>query len=228
VNQQVLPSLKIEVNSLIYLKDPASSELGKKILSSSLLMIDEMGMECFTFRKLAKLLNTTESSIYRYFESKHKLLLYFYNWYWAWMEYKIIFSINNIVNPTDKLKIAIGTLCSPAQENNQQFYLPLNILNKIVISESSKAYFSKEVDEENKSGFFLSFKRVASIFVGIIGEIDKNYPFAHTLVATCLEGILHQQYFSEHLPSLSDFDGDNAKLEKIFYEIIINNMNQIK
>lgn len=227
MNQQVLPHLKIEVNSLIYLKNPASSELGKKILSTSLIMIDEMGMECFTFRKLAKLLNTTESSIYRYFESKHKLLLYFYNWYWAWMEYKILFDSNNISSPDEKLKIAIGILCNPMKDD-KQFDLPLNILNKIVISESSKAYFSKEVDEENKSGFFLSFKRVARVLVSFINEIDNNYAYSHTLVATCMEGILHQQYFAQHLPSLSDYNGDNEKLAKIFYEIIINNLNQNK
>lgn len=228
MNQQVLPHIKIEVNSLIYLKDPASSELGKKILSTSLLMIDEMGMECFTFKKLAKLLNTTESSIYRYFESKHKLLLYFYNWYWSWIEYKIVFSTNNIIAPAERLKIAIAVLCNPSEASDKQFNLPLNVLNRIVISESSKAYFSKEVDEENKSGFFLAFKRVAGLIVSIIADIDKSYAYSHTLVATCMEGILHQQYFAEHLPSLSNFNGDNEKLEKIFFEIIINNLNRNK
>ncbi len=225
MNQQILPHLNIEVNSLIYLKDPTSSELGKKILSTSLLMIDEMGMECFTFRKLAKLLNTTESSIYRYFESKHKLLLYFYNWYWALIEYKIIFHTNNIASPSNKLKIAVGVLCHPL-EDDENYDLSLQILNKIVISESSKAYFSKEVDEENKSGFFLSFKKVARLMVGLITEIDKNHMYAHTLAATCMEGILHQQYFAQHLPSLSDFNGDSEKLTEIFYQMIINNLNQ--
>ncbi len=228
MTQQILPHLKIEVNSLIYLKDPASSELGRNILSSSLLMIDEMGMECFTFRKLAKLLNTTESSIYRYFESKHKLLLYFYNWYWAWMEYNILFSTNNLSSPKEKLQIAINILCNPVEDNNQ-VEAPLNlvILNKIVISESCKAYFSKEVDEENKAGFFLSFKRVARLLESFIYEIDQLYDYSHTLIATCMEGILHQQYFSQHLPSLSDYNGDNEKLAKIFYEIIVNNLNQV-
>ena len=225
--QKTLPQFKIEVNSLIYLKDPTSSELGKKMLSSALLMIDEMGMESFTFKKLAKLLNTTESSIYRYFESKHKLLLYFYNWYWAWMEYNIIFETNNISTPSEKLRIAVGILCHPTEEDSN-FDLPLNILNKIVISESSKAYFSKEVDEENKAGFFLSFKRVARLLAGFISEIDADYLYAHTLVATCMEGILHQQYFAKHLPSLSDCNEDREKLSTIFFEMMMNNMNQNK
>ncbi|MBK6266734.1 TetR/AcrR family transcriptional regulator [Marivirga sp. S37H4] len=225
----LLSSIKIEVNPLIYLKDPESSDLGRKILSTSLTMIDELGMEHFTFRKLAKELKTTESSIYRYFESKHKLLLYFYNWYWAWLEYKIVFGTNNIEPSSSKLKKAIEIICQPiknekAERENISF--SLRSLINIVISESSKAYLIKEVDEENKAGFFLAFKTVVKRLVKIVHEIDPNYPHAHTLVSTCIEGILHQYYFARHLPSLSDVSKDSDQLADIFFHIIYNNLKQ--
>ena len=84
--QNLIGQLQIQVNEKVYLKDPNSSELGKKIVGEGLLMIDEKGIECFTFGKLAKKLNTTESSIYRYFETKHTLLIYLTSWYWGWIE----------------------------------------------------------------------------------------------------------------------------------------------
>ena len=119
--EKLLSSLKIEVNPLIFLKNPESSELGKKILSTAVIMIDEMGMEQFTFGKLAKVLGTTESSIYRYFESKHKLLLYFYNWYWAWVEYQIVFATKNVSPSANRLKIALDILCLQEKQEHEQW-----------------------------------------------------------------------------------------------------------
>ena len=81
--ERLLQSIKIGINNKIYLKDPESSNLGKKILEYSILMIDEMGFEGFTFKKLGARIGSNESSIYRYFESKHKLLLYLTSWYWG-------------------------------------------------------------------------------------------------------------------------------------------------
>ncbi len=229
---KIIPSARIDVNPLLYLKDPESSDLGKKMLSVSLTMIEEMGMEHFTFRKLAKALATTESSVYRYFESKHKLLLYFYNWYWGWIEYRMLFATNNIESPSLKLKKAIEILCQPVEQDeikNNAYSFSLQNLHHIVISESSKAYLIKEVDEENKAGFFLSFKSVVKKVVNIIHEIDPEYPYAHTLVATCLEGILHQYYFAQHLPSLSDVSITSTdQLADIFFHIIYNNLKKGK
>ena len=77
----LLSTVHIKVNEGIYLKDPDSSELGKGIVSEGLLLIDEIGLEKTTFKKLAQRLGTTEASIYRYFESKFKLLVYLTSWY---------------------------------------------------------------------------------------------------------------------------------------------------
>ena len=88
--------IQVKVNEKLYLRNPELSELGKNILSKGAKMIDEMGLEEFTFKKLATTLNTNESSIYRYFESKHRLLLYFFEWYWRWMEYQLVSCQYNI------------------------------------------------------------------------------------------------------------------------------------
>ena len=105
--QDLLSTLQIQVNEKIYLKDPQTSLLGRKIIQQSIVLMEEMGFENFTFKKLGEKIGSNESSIYRYFESKHKLLIYLSSWYWGWMEYRLVFETNNIQNPMDKLKKAI-------------------------------------------------------------------------------------------------------------------------
>ena len=84
-------SMQIKVNEKTYLKNPEVSVLGKKILKEGHRMLNNLGFEDFTFKKLAEKIGTTESSIYRYFESKHQFLIYLLNWYWSYLEYQIVF-----------------------------------------------------------------------------------------------------------------------------------------
>ncbi len=61
--------LQIQMNEKLFLRDPASSDLGKRIVQQGAILIERMGLEEFTFKKLAAELNTNESSIYRYFDA---------------------------------------------------------------------------------------------------------------------------------------------------------------
>ena len=67
--------LGITVNDKLYIKDPQSSELGQKIIENGIILIDEIGFENFTFRRLALKIESTEASVYRYFENKQKFFL---------------------------------------------------------------------------------------------------------------------------------------------------------
>ena len=99
--------LKLQMNECLYLKDPQDTELGRKIVQQSIQMIDELGLEAFTFKKLSLVIDSTEASIYRYFENKHKLLVYLITWYWTWLEYKIEFETNNVADPYLRLSKAL-------------------------------------------------------------------------------------------------------------------------
>ena len=114
--QNILSNIVISVNDKLYVKNPETSDLGKKIIEQSILLIDEIGFENFTFKKLGEKINSNESSIYRYFESKHKLMLYLSSWYWGWIEYKLVFATNNVTNPVEKLKKAISLIGYDADE----------------------------------------------------------------------------------------------------------------
>lgn len=200
----VLSNLKIQVNEKIHVKDPETSALGKKIIEQSILLIDEIGFDNFTFKKLGEKIGSNESSLYRYFENKHKLLVYLSSWYWSWMEYKLVFTTNNITDPKEKLRKAITIITEKVEDDNSTEHINEAILNKIIIAEFTKTLHTKEVDQENKEGFFLIYKRVINRIVTIVNEVNPNYPYAKSLVSTIVEGSLHQHFLTEHLTTITN------------------------
>ena len=120
-------------------------------------MIDALGFENFTFKKLALEMDSTEASMYRYFENKHKLLVYIISWYWAWLDIQISFKINNIKKPDERLKIIIKVL-SESGIDDPQTEMNETALHRIVVAESSKAYLTKDVDLANKDGLYKEYK----------------------------------------------------------------------
>jgi AcrR family transcriptional regulator len=202
--QELLSKVSVRVNEKIYLKDPESSELGRRIISGSVELIDRIGFEAFTFKKLGQLINSPEASVYRYFESKHKLLLYLSSWYWGWMEYRLVFEIANVRSPEERLERAIHTLTGLMTNEDERPFIEKTRLHRIVISESSKAYLTKDVDLENKDGVFSGYKQLVERVSAIIQEINPEYRYPHMLISTVIEGSLHQRYFAEHLPRLTD------------------------
>lgn len=202
--KNLLNNITIRVNENIYVKDPETSVLGKKIIQESILLIDEIGFENFTFKKLGERIGSNESSIYRYFDSKHKLLVYLSSWYWSWMEYKLVFAITNISDAKEKLSKAIAIVSEKIEDDETTVHINESILNKIIISEFTKTLHTKEVDEENKSGFFAIYKRVITRIVAIVQEVNPEYPFAKSLISTVVEGALHQHFIKNHLKSITD------------------------
>ena len=138
------------MNDKLFLRDPEQSELGKKIILHSIELIHQNGFEAFTFKKLATLIGTTEAGIYRYFENKHRLLIYLTAWYWSWLEYQVAFNINNIKDPTVKLKRVIKLLATTVENDSNTLYVDESILHQIIITEGTKAYLNKRVSEDNK------------------------------------------------------------------------------
>ena len=200
----VLSNLKIQINEKIYVKNPETSDLGKKILEQSILLIDEIGFDSFTFKKLGEKIGSNESSIYRYFENKHKLLVYLSSWYWSWMEYKLVFATANIIDPKEKLKIAITIVTEKVTDDENTAHINESVLNKIIIAEFTKNLHTKEVDQENKEGFFLIYKRVIARIVTIVNEVNPNYPYSKSLISSVVEGSLHQYFLKEHLKTITD------------------------
>lgn len=164
--ENIFSSIKVQVNEKIYLKDPETSELGRKIIEQSIVLIDELGFEHYTFKKLGEKIGSNESSIYRYFENKHKVLMYLTSWYWGWIGYKLAYNTHNISDAKEKLAIGIEIVTSPMDLELSQDFIDGERLFRIIISEFSKSYLTKMVDKENQEGYFLVYK-------GIIQKIVK-------------------------------------------------------
>ncbi len=200
----LLQDLKVRINDKVYIKDPESSDLGKRIIEHSILMIHELGFENFTFKKLGVKIGSNESSVYRYFENKHKLLLYLTSWYWGWLEYQLVFATNSIPKPEQKLKKAIEIITRSTKQDSSFSHINEVLLNKIVVNEYSKSYLTKEVDKENKEGYFSIYKRLVIRLKDMICEVNTKYAYPSSLASTIIEGALHQHFLKEHFPSLTD------------------------
>jgi AcrR family transcriptional regulator len=207
--------IKISPNEGLYLKEPQDSKLGINIIKYSILMIDEYGFESFTFKKLAKEINSTEASIYRYFENKHLLLLFLVNWYWEWVSYLIEINTRNINDPRNKLRIIIHSFVSASKDNPGIMYVNESKLHNIVISEGMKAYHTKEVDKENSKGFFKSYKDLARSVSDVISEINPNFKYPFTLATNLFEMSNNQIFFAKHLPRLTDISGDTGEVNEL-------------
>ena len=202
--ERLLSNIKISVPEKIFIKDPESSDLGRRIIEHSIVMIDDIGFEAFTFKKLGSKIGSNESSIYRYFESKHNLLLYLSSWYWSWKEYQLVIETYSLSNSEAKLEKAIEVLTRTVKEDNQFTHINEVLLNRIIINENSKSFLTKEVDKENKEGYFIVYKRIVARLRDMIMEVNKKYEFPASLASTILEGGLHQHFLKDHFKSITD------------------------
>jgi len=223
---RLLANIKINVNEKIYIKNPDSTDLGKRILSHSIDLIDEIGFEKFNFKKLGSRIGSNESSVYRYFENKHKLLLFLTSWYWGWMEYRLVFSTNAMNSPQERLQKAIEVICDIIQEDSSFSHINEVKLSRIIISEYSKSYLTKEVDEQNKEGYFEIYKRLIIRLSEMIIAVNKDYGHPKSLASTIVEGTLHQHFLKQHFPIITDCTSDKATtnfFSDVVFKVLKNN-----
>lgn len=201
---QLLSTFKITIPEGVFIKDPETSVLGKNIITQGMELIHEMGFDGFTFKKLGTHIGSNESSIYRYFENKHKFLLYLSSWYWAWVEYNLVMETHSITDPKEKIIQAVTVLTRKVDNDSSNTPINLVLIHKIMISEFSKSFLTKSVDQENKQGLFVAYKRVHSRLQGFIKVANPSYNFSASLANTILAGVLQQYYYKDHFPSLTD------------------------
>lgn len=198
--------LSFKVSEKIYLKDPSQSAIGKSIVQQGIKMIHELGFESFTFKKLAQEVEITEATVYRYFENKHRLLLYILNWYWSYLEFMVMFRIQNLGDAREKLDSIIELLTTKLPTQSGGIDFDQKLLYEIVVAESSKTFLIKDVNEINKHQVFKPYKDLCQAIAEVIIEIDSCYPYPHSLASTLVETAHAQQYFISHLPRLTDAD----------------------
>jgi len=220
--------LQIKMNEKLFLRDPEQSELGKKIIQDSIQLIHKNGFEAFTFKKLAVDIGSTEAGIYRYFENKHRLLIYLTAWYWSWLEYQATFLTNNIQDPVVKLKMVIKLLATTLEDDMSTPHVDKSILHQIIITESSKAYLTKRVSEDNKDQLFKPYKDLCARIGNMILECSPNYQYPKSLASTIIEMAHFQNFFMNNLPSLTDFadNKDEAEIVRFLEDLVFSSIKK--
>lgn len=209
-----MSQLSIKLNEKYYVRDPQATTLGQKIIRESIAMIDTLGFEQFTFKKLAKEVNSTEPSIYRYFENKHRLLHYLTAWYWNWLEYRIDLATVELRSPEEKLRAAIRVITEEKKVDPSFQNINEEQLHRIAIHEMEKTYLTRSVDDDNQAGLFAGFKALTVKIAGFVREVEPSYEYPQSLVSTVLVAANEQLFFIQHLPALSSIDRRSSRADQ--------------
>ena len=188
----------------LYVRDPQATDLGREILAAGIVMLDALGLERLTFRKLAAEVGCTEASIYRYFGSKQQLLIYLVSWYWDWVHYLIQRAAAEANDPVGKLRAGVRALTQPMVANPAVPYIDERLLHQVVLTEGTKAYHSKRTDQHNAAGVFLPYKELVGTLARLISGVNADFAYPRALASSLFEMAHNHVYFAEHLPRLTD------------------------
>jgi AcrR family transcriptional regulator len=208
-------TIQLHLSDSLYVRDPEQTELGCRIVDAGIRLLDELGFEKFTFKKLAEDIGSTEASIYRYFENKHRMLVYLVSWYWSWIDYRIAYHTTNLDTPRERLRKVVEVLAESTSFDPSFAHVDEVALHRIVVVESSKVYQTKWVDADNAEGLFSGYKALCGRIAGVIGEVDPDFAYPRALASTIIEASHQQIFFSQHLPSLTEL-----KVEPGGYQVI--------
>lgn len=199
--------VQIKVNEQLYLRDPEQTDLGRKIVSDGILLIEELGFDSFTFKKLAERIESTEASIYRYFSSKTHLLQYLVSWYWSWLGFVLEFRTTNIEDPRKKLDLALEILSESDKYDPAISHIDEAVLHKIIVSESARVYLTKQDDSIKAKYLFQSYDELIELFSSYIKGVSPRYKFANSLTNTLVSTVHRQIFYAENFPGTARFDG---------------------
>lgn len=208
-----------QLSDKLYLRDPQKSHIGQAIVNHSVQLIDQHGFDKITFKKIAEDMQSTEATIYRYFQNKFRLLQYLIDWYWTSVNFQIDFHLNNVNDPQERLKICLQILAGTRKAVNVS-HIDAKALHRIVISELDKTYLTRSIDDDYKEGLLDPFKDTCKTISNIVKEINPKYPFPHSLISTAITAASHQIYFSRHLPLLSDIKKDEKTFNERLYKFL--------
>jgi hypothetical protein len=120
------------------------------------------------------------------------------------MEYQLIIKTMSMTDNSLRLDTAVHILTQEVVQDMNFEHIDEVTLSKIVVEEYSKSYLTKEVDKENKDGYFAIYKRLVLRLRDMITAVNPEYAFAASLSSTIIEGSLHQHFLKRHFAALTD------------------------
>ena len=200
----------------LHLRDPATSAIGERILSEGLVLMNELGLEAFTFKKLTEYAECTEATIYKYFPNKQRLLQYYFQLYWMWLDTHCQQEGRLLLDPWERVQGDIRALCGLWAKDAMAAQLDPIVLRELVIVEGSKSFLHRNVDEDNKLKLFQPYKNLCAHLASEIKACDKTCKQPRTFATMLIEMARSLEFAMEHLPALTELGagGDRKKLAK--------------
>ena len=198
-----MPRYLIEPAPGLALRDTASP-MGGRILTEGLTHMNEIGLEAFTFKKLAERIGCTEVTVYHYFANKQRLLQYYFQVYWLWLATHCQQEGKGITDPMERLRGDIRAICGlwPAEAMATQF-APAD-LRQLVINEGSKSFMHKNVDSDNKLKLFKPYKDLCAHIAMEVKACSPRVKNARSFATTLVEMAHSLEFAMEHLPALTE------------------------
>lgn len=218
--------LSISVSPNTYLRNPEDTDLGRKIIKHGIELLVESGYQCFNFKNLSKNMNSTEASVYRYFENKYMFLLYLTSWYWEYLDVQLMLNTLNIDDPKRKLYLMVQTIVRAADGDVELDYIDISKLHRIIVEQSPRVIHNKKVEACEKAGMFSNFKRLNSNIADLIIECDPEFKYPTTLATNVIKMSMDHKYYSEYICSLTEISNCSECLNQL-EEMIIYFLNRI-
>lgn len=216
------------LSQALFLKDPLASEVGRTLIKEGAPLFLEQGLEGFTVKKLAARAGTTEATVYKYFQNKQRLLQYYFQLYWTWLEQQIKVFTTVIEDPREKLRQSVRLICDIPSVAADPGLVTKEDLHALVVAEGFKAFLHAKVDADNEKKLFAPYKQLVNYLAALIREADPSHKYPVAFATTLVEMAHSLEFYREHLPSLTDFPQAKtaAELEGYLQHLIDQQLNQ--
>ena len=210
----------LDLDPSLTLRD-TSSPMGRRILSEGLDLMNELGLEAFTFKKLAERTGCTEVTVYHYFANKQRLLQYYFQLYWLWMQAHCEQEGRTLKDPRARLRGDISALCGIWPKDALAAQLDPFALRELVINEGFKSFMHKNVDSDNKLRLFQPYKDLCAHVASELKACDKSCPQPRSFATTLIEIAHSLEFAMHHLPALTELSAkkDRKKLAAFLQEL---------
>lgn len=205
-------NIQVKVDKRLYVNDPFNSDLGRKIIAEGTVQLNQIGVEKFTFRKLAKKTSCTEAAVYRYFENKYKLLNYIISWYYGWLEYHIVFTVNQKEEPSEKIDKLIELLTEPVETDPNVKDISNKDVHELVIRENIKVIHTVITDEElDKQGYSFAFNNIINRIQSLLEQLSCDPKTSRSLASFIFFQSQQMSFLSRHRKTLVNNDHEGFK-----------------
>lgn len=213
-------SIKIDPPRQLYLSDPQRTKLGRAILAGAIPLLNRLGLERFTFKKLSAEISSSEASLYRYFRNKNELLLYLASWYWDWIGYLIDRHIPRERGAWSELRIAIRVLTQPYADGIAPDYIDQFGMHRLFIYEGTRTYRSTPMTRNGDVGRYRAYHGLIERLSRLILRVDPRFDHPLTLASSIFQLAHDHSFFARHQPRVTEVasgEGTAAEVEAIIW-----------